>query len=314
MHSPSTAPIRSLFLAAAFFVAACNAQTGESETTSKALSNEQSVTLQTLVAKTKKNLVFVQGGSFQMGDFGMVHNAAKLPYYGALDSMPLHKVSLDSFSISAYKTTYEDYDIYTALHGLEKLMQEPRDIYFKRRTAPAGVQWQPARDYCHWLGQQVGVPMDLPTEAQWEYAARSRGQMVVFATDNGKVEMGRNIPTFEWLQEHNYNPAMGTHSGSAMYEVGLFPPNPLGLYDLVSNGFDWALDWYGPAYYANSPEHNPAGPATGTKKVQRGNENMSQQSIEMMGMTMVRHAASITSKLNVGDHIRCVATTPTKIE
>jgi len=314
MSLKSTTLRQALCLACALLVTACNAQSTGRTVTPKTLTPEQSSTLQALVAKTKKNLVFVQGGSFQMGDFGPIHNAEKLPYYGGMDSMMLHKVTLDSFSMAAYKTTYEDYDVYTALHGLEKLMQDPRDIYFKRRTAPAGVQWQPARDYCQWLGQQVGVPMDLPTEAQWEYAARNRGQMVVFATDNGKVEMGRNVPTFEWLEEHNYNPAMGTHSGSAMYEVGLFPPNPLGLYDLVSNGFDWALDWYDPAYYANSPEHNPSGPSTGAKKVRRGNENMSQQSIEMMGMTMVRHSKDIAKKLNVGDHIRCVANSVNKIE
>jgi formylglycine-generating enzyme required for sulfatase activity len=300
----------------AFGMAGCQAQTPSSSTSkpAKALTEQQATALQALVAKTKKNLVLIEGGSFQMGDFGPLHNEEKLPYYGHVSSITLHKVTLDSFSMSAYKTTYEDYDLYSDIHGLKKLMQDTRDIYSKRRTAPAGVQWKAARAYCQWLGQQVGTPLDLPTEAQWEYAARNRGQFVVFATDNGKLDMGRNLPTYEWLREHNINPAMGTSFASSMYEVGLFPPTPLGLYDMASNGFDWVLDWYDPAYYSKSPELNPQGPATGIKKVQRGNENMSQKSLEIQGMTIVRHSSDLTSNLNDGDHIRCVANSLRKIE
>jgi formylglycine-generating enzyme required for sulfatase activity len=154
--------------------------------------------------------------------------------------------------------------------------------------------------------------MDLPTEAQWEYAARNRGQLVVFATDNGKVEPGRNIPTYEWLEEHNNAPEGVLSSPLSTYEVGLFPPNPLGLYDMVSNAFDWTLDWYDEKYYAKSPERNPTGPATGTKKVRRGNENMEPRSVEMRGMTMVRHSQAPENKY--GEHIRCVANAPSKIE
>ncbi|MEI2514549.1 formylglycine-generating enzyme family protein, partial [Acinetobacter soli] len=60
-------------------------------------------------------------------------------------------------------------------------------------NAPAGVSWQQAHDYCQWLDQQVGIPMTLPTEAQWEYAARNRGQYVIYPTDNGEYEPGQNV-------------------------------------------------------------------------------------------------------------------------
>ncbi|HSD36563.1 MAG TPA: SUMF1/EgtB/PvdO family nonheme iron enzyme [Rhodocyclaceae bacterium] len=266
------------------------------------------------MTKTKKNLVFVEGGTFQMGDFGMVHNADKLPYYGALDTMPLHTVTLDSFSIAAYKTTYEDYDIYTEANGLQKIGQNPRDIFYKRRAAPAEVPWQAARDYCQWLGKQVGTPMDLPTEAQWEYAARNRGQLVVYGTDNGKIDAGRNVPTYEWLKEHNYNPARGTRSANELYEVGLFPPSPIGLYDLVSNGADWTLDWYDANYYAHSPVMNPKGPATGTKKVTRGQENLSPEGMTMRAMTMVRLPTDPGPNKYLGYAMRCVATSAQKIQ
>ncbi|WP_216821793.1 SUMF1/EgtB/PvdO family nonheme iron enzyme [Uliginosibacterium sp. TH139] len=273
----------------------------------------QNPALHALIAKTKKNLVFVEGGTFQMGDFGMVHNAEKLPYYGALDTMPLHKVTLDSFSIAAYKTTYEDYDVYTEATGQKKIAQDPRDIEYKRRTAPAGAHWQAARDYCQWLGKQVGTPMDLPTEAQWEYAARNRGQMVIYATDNGKIDAGRNVPTYEWLEEHNQ--AEGVYSSIySGYEVGLFPPSPLGLYDLVSNGREWTLDWYDATYYAHSPVFNPKGPESGAEKVLRGHENMSRDGVEMRGMTMVRHSSPLMPKFVSITHLRCVATSTKKIQ
>ncbi|NSL57092.1 formylglycine-generating enzyme family protein [Uliginosibacterium aquaticum] len=292
-------------------LAACEASTTPPASGTKAPSPEGSA-LQTLIAKTKKNLVFVEGGTFQMGDFGMVHNAAKLPYYGALDTMPLHEVKLDSFSIAAYKTTYEDYDIYTEATGQKKIAQDPRDLEYKRRTAPARARWQAARDYCQWLGKQVGTPMDLPTEAQWEYAARNRGQMVIYATDNGKIDAGRNVPTYEWLEEHNQ--AEGVYSSMhSLYEVGLFPPSPLGLYDLVSNGPDWTLDWYDAKYYANSPVLNPKGPATGTQKVTRGQDNMEPVAMEMRAMTMVRLPIDPTGEF--ADYaMRCVANSAQKIQ
>jgi formylglycine-generating enzyme required for sulfatase activity len=309
----TTLPLRALGMSLALCLVACEASTTPPANTAKASGPEGSA-LQALVAKTKKNLVFVEGGTYQMGDFGMVHNADKLPYYGALDSMPLHKVTLDSFSIAAYKTTYEDYDIYTEANGLKKLMQDPRDIYYKRRTAPARTHWQAARGYCQWLGKQVGTPMDLPTEAQWEYSARNRGQMVVYATDNGKIEAGRNVPTYEWLEEHNYNPAMGTRFASDLYEVGLFPPSPLGLYDLVSNGADWTLDWYDASYYAHSPVINPKGPETGTEKVTRGQENLSPEGMEMRAMSMVRLPTDPGPTKYLGYAMRCAASSVQKIQ
>ncbi|PLK47317.1 SUMF1/EgtB/PvdO family nonheme iron enzyme [Uliginosibacterium sp. TH139] len=295
------------WFALAIFFSSCEASTPAPAKSASAPS-PQSPALQALVAKTKKNLVFVEGGTFQMGDFGMVHNAAKLPYYGALDTMPLHEVTLDRFSIAAYKTTYEDYDVYTEATGQKKIAQDPRDIYYKRRTAPARTHWQAARNYCQWLGKQVGTLMDLPTEAQWEYAARNRGQMVVYATDNGKIEAGRNVPTYEWLEEHNKE-----GSASSLYEVGLFPPSPLGLYDLVSNGADWTLDWYDAKYYANSPILNPKGPKTGTEKVTRGQENLEPVAMEMRAMTMVRLPIDPTGRF--ADYaMRCVANSAQKIQ
>lgn len=170
--------------------------------------------IQQLVEKTKKNMIFVEGGSYLMGDFGlvtpelekMVPNSMAVknpkgntekpdnqPFSPGDNNKTLHKVTLSSFNMSAYKTTLEDFNIFTEATG------QP-ESYYNQLYAPeiihevaTGMDWQQAKDYCQWLGQQVGTPMDLPTEAQWEYVARNKGQYVVFATDTGKVEPKKNL-------------------------------------------------------------------------------------------------------------------------
>ncbi len=176
-------------------------------------------------------------------------------YFTSEDNVPLHKVTLDSYYMEAYEVTYENYDIYsnatkTPLAGAD--IREISYIYAPQR--PVGISWNGARDYCQWLGKRTGLPFALPTEAQWEYAARNRGEIVVFATNNGKIERGKNYP-----------PAI-----RYPMEVGQFPANPLGIFDLSGNAYEWVSDWYQKDYYSHSPENNPQGPETGKRKVARG--------------------------------------------
>ncbi|WP_017394515.1 formylglycine-generating enzyme family protein, partial [Acinetobacter haemolyticus] len=188
-----------------------------------------------LVEKTKKNMIFVEGGSFMMGDFGPITRKDKLPITGLYAAMPVHKVTLDSFSLNAYKTTFEDFDLYTEATGQPKVgMQE---VSIKRRVpnAPAGISWQQAHDYCQWLGKQVGIPMNLPTEAQWEYAARNRGEYVIYPTDNGEYELGRNV----WSDEQRREVNKPLNTGMKISILGRFPPTPLGFYDMATDGYEW---------------------------------------------------------------------------
>lgn len=254
-------------------LSACAKTTNETHTnsTDKKFNEKNDVELQqrikTLVDKTKKNMIFVQGGTFMMGDFGELVNKGKLPFDGDGHSKPLHKVTLDSYSLNTYKSSYEDLDTYSAATGQPKVMNDP-DLQGKRyKDAAAGLNWYQARDYCQWLGQQLNVPMDLPTEAQWEYAARNRGQQVVYPTDNGKVEYGKNFNSYE--QQQAFTETVAENSIILITQLGAHQPTPLGFYDLINENLEWVADWYAPDYYSKSPEKNPKGPETGTAKVLR---------------------------------------------
>ena len=223
---------------------------------------EQRIAL--LKKKVVNDLVFVRGGSFMMGDFGPLVTPSSLPYSDDVTSRPAHEVMLSSYSIAKYKTTNAEFAVYVDASGTEPAN---RDEFEKERSfppTPVGVPWQRAKSYCQWLGKITGLPFDLPTEAQWEYAARSLGQFFVWATDNGNIDYGRNFPTYE--QVKLLTPARK----SAPYPVGLFPPNPLGLYDASHDGEEWVNDWFDEKYYLHSPKKDPQGPASGKKKVARG--------------------------------------------
>ncbi|CAD5110560.1 formylglycine-generating enzyme family protein [Zestomonas carbonaria] len=246
------------------------------------------------------NMLFVEGGTFEMGDFGWIDgydwtNMCEWPCgqpreelfkitYKA-DTIPLHKVRLDSFYLSKYHTTYGENDRYRRLNGLPlydaelteedraKGMTRPRRLRVSNAYLPdlptSTEKWQDAKGYCLWLGELSGLPVDLPTEAQYEYAARSRGRYVVYATDNGSINEGRNI-----------------NDKSRIQPVGSFPPNPLGLYEMGANVASWVNDWYAADYYEHSPVDNPQGPETGTYKVIRGSDAYSSRDL---AMTAWRH-------------------------
>ncbi|MEP4545476.1 MAG: SUMF1/EgtB/PvdO family nonheme iron enzyme [Saccharospirillum sp.] len=205
-----------------------------------------------LIDRTYEQMVFVEGGEFLMGD---------IMYDGLYstwgdDNKPAVKVSLDSYSIGAYEVSYGDFDIYTAANGLPRAMDRDWVVGQEWRGPeyPAGTSWTRAKAYCLWLAEITGEPFDLPTEAQWEYAARSRGLDVIYGTDDGTIHVGVNYTDFR------RNPHVS----------GIFPPNPLGLYDMSGNMSEWVNDWYDENYYQSMPMHNPYGPKDGIKKILRG--------------------------------------------
>jgi formylglycine-generating enzyme len=262
---------------------------------------------QALIARSKADMVFVLGGTFQMGDFGRVHSADKMPYSGPYSfSFPMHEVELDSFSISKYKVTFDDFDIFTQATGKPKIAQGRLEIEARKiPKAPAGTNWQDAKDYCGWLAKETGLAFDLPTEAQWEYAARNRGQFVLYATDNGKFEEGKNLPSYDQLQEIQNKHEIKFLAGHP-YSIAQFPPSPLGLYDMTGNGSDWMNDWFSDTYYESSPSKNPKGPGSGVNKVKRGIEFARDY---VTALTTYRQPAGPTKKILMDDEEKEIRST-----
>ncbi|MFM0157474.1 formylglycine-generating enzyme family protein [Paraburkholderia sediminicola] len=243
----------------------------------------QSPEVKALVKTSLADMVFVKGGTFKMGDFGPEVSPEKLPYTSQDENKPVHQVTLDGFSIGKYKVTYADFDIYTTATGKPSWPQDKISRPYRVPTHPVGVPWQMAKDYCQWLGKESNLPVDLPTEAQWEYAARSGGKDVAFATDNGKYEPDRNLPSSDTIAD-KLAPDVGLVQ-MYLYPVGKYPANPLGLFDMGFDGRDWMNDWFSADYYAKAPAKNPQGPASGTKKVIRGAEGGNDET----AMTMYRY-------------------------
>lgn len=169
------------------------------------------------------------------------------------DHAPAHRVRVDAFFLGIHEVTNGEYREFCEATGHR--LPEFWGIE-ARRSGPdfpdhpvVGVSWQDAADYAAWRG------MRLPTEAEWEYAAR------------GGVE-GMNFPSGDALSPPDANFA-GSQIGSPV-EVGRYPANGFGLHDMSGNVFEWVADRYGADYYAESPSANPDGPETGKFRVIRG--------------------------------------------
>ena len=250
-------PLIAVAFVCSFTLSACTQSVVEPD-------NQQAV--DALLKKTQGHLVYVKGGSFEMGDFGPKDPRGYLPWSGEQDDKHLHKVTLDGFYMMDRQVSYADYDTYTEAIGQPKINTDNYSSRTRAPNVPAGVDWYQARDYCEWLAEKSGRPFALPTEAQWEYAARSRGEMMPYATDDGILRKGKNYPTREERRQ-----ATPGNSPTAPYTIAKkYPPNPLGIHQMGLNGYEWVSDWYGEDYYESSPEHNPAGPESGTLKVRRG--------------------------------------------
>jgi formylglycine-generating enzyme required for sulfatase activity len=237
-------------------------------------SNEVEETVEQVIEQAIGNQVFVKGGSFELGDVGRPNGAPYISYENY--SRPTTNVSLDSFSISKYETTWGEINIYfkelgrTQLYENDfslkeyiKVSDDPLSPNYHRKPARA-PNYSEAEGFCAWLADETGLPFALPTEAQWEYAARSRGQNVPYATDTGKEYNDTYLQRPREYIDPSIPPSgnMLSHSGLVFERrpVGTYPPNPLGLHDMTGNVAEWTKDWFQEDYYAHAPSENPAGP------------------------------------------------------
>jgi iron(II)-dependent oxidoreductase len=154
------------------------------------------------------------------------------------DERPIHTVYLDEFYMDVYEVTNAQYQEFMKAtgHKAPEFWNHPR---FNAPDQPVmGVTWYDAMAYCEWVGKR------LPTEAEWEKAAR--GGLV-----------GKQYPWGDTWDSTKLN-----NRGLATTPVGCFPPNGYGLYDMSGNLWEWCADWYEFDYYSKSPKHNPEGPSS----------------------------------------------------
>ncbi|MCX6582825.1 MAG: formylglycine-generating enzyme family protein, partial [Candidatus Aminicenantes bacterium] len=190
-------------------------------------------------------------------DVTMIHIPPGKFMMGADDGFdnekPLHEVDLDGYWIGKYEVTFAQYDLYCEVTGKEK----PGDEGWGREKRPViHVSWADAAAYCRWISQETGLTFQLPTEAQWEKAARgSRGIR------------------YPWGNEFDKNKCNSGESDlQKTMPVGSYPlgKSPYGCMDMAGNVWEWCSDWYDENYYKESPGKNPQGPAGGSRRVLRG--------------------------------------------
>ncbi len=191
----------------------------------------------------------IPAGEFQMGSES-----------GDSDESPVHSVYLDAFYIDIYQVTNALY----ALCVKAGACIEPSSKKSHTRDAYYGISlydyypviWvdrNQARNYCEWRGSR------LPTEAEWEKAARG-------GLEGNLYPWGDQEPDCSML---NYIGKNGLCEGDTT-RVGSYAPNGFGLFDMAGNVWEWVWDWYSDKYYTLSPSHNPRGPESGDFRVLRG--------------------------------------------
>ena len=183
-------------------------------------------------------MVYVAGGTFTMG--------ASFDDSEAYDwEKPAHNVTLSSFYIGKYEVTQKQW--------VEIMRSNPSDL--KGDNLPVeNVSWIDIRDFIKKLNARTGKNYRLPTEAEWEFAARGGNN------SRGYKYSGSNI--IEVVAWHTGNSGFKTHP------VGTKSPNELGIYDMSGNVWEWCADWYGD--YSSNSQTNPKGPDSGSYRVMRG--------------------------------------------
>ena len=195
-------------------------------------------------------MIAVEGGTFTMGATAEQGNEAWD------DEKPAHQVTLSSYSIGETEVTQA---LWVAVMG-----SNPSRFTGNLQRPVEWVSWDDCQAFITKLNQLTGAKFRLPTEAEWEYAARGGNK------SKGYKYAGSNtIGDVAWYDVNAYdggsgNPNYGTHAVAAK------SPNELGLYDMSGNVYEWCQDWFSDSYYSSSPSTNPTGPASGSRRVDRG--------------------------------------------
>lgn len=189
-------------------------------------------------------LVLIPAGWFLMGSA-----------QGQDNERPVHRVWLDAFSLGTCQVSNTEYECFLRATGNNPppFWSDPN---FNHPQQPVvGASWFEAVRYCEWLSSATGRNYRLPTEAEWERAARGDVEGKLFPWGDAPPQSRSD---YDKLWKTGPEP------------VARYAPNEFGLYDICENVHEWCADWYAPDYYSVSPSRNPEGPETGTRRASRG--------------------------------------------
>ena len=225
-------------------------------------------------------MVFIKGGCFDMGDtFGD----------GEDDEKPVHEVCVDDFYMGEHEVTVGEFRDFVNETGYKTEAESgdgcyyytgsewkiDRDKYWDNpgfsqtdRSPVTCVSWNDANKLIKWKKRNTGLNHRLPTEAEWEYAARGGGKKVKFSGFSGELEIYKYGNFCDDNCDFNWKTKNQNDGYKYTAPVGSFKPNGIGLYDMTGNVWEWVSDWFGE--YSKSPKDNPKGPASGKYKVLRG--------------------------------------------
>ena len=205
-------------------------------------SKEEPIKLPTVILNIERNMVRISGGKFTMGCTSERKDWCEANEY------PAHMVTLNSFNINKYEVTQEEWRAVmdsspSKNNGCDKCPVEE-------------VSWDDVQEFISKLNNLTGKRYRLPTEAEWEYAARGGNK------SKGYDFAGNNVLSHvSWYEEN---------SDSKTHVVGGKKANELGLYDMSGNVWEWCADWYDEDYYNNGAVSSPQGPKIGNRRIARG--------------------------------------------
>ncbi len=186
-------------------------------------------------------MVFVEGGTFTMGA------TEEQSIEADSDEKPTHRVTVSDFYIGKYEVTQAQW---------KAIMGSNPSNWTGDNLPVECVSWDDIQTFIQKLNTKTGRKYRLPTEAEWEYAARGGANSKGY-----KYSGSNNIDNVAWYKNN---------SGGETHPVGQKQPNELGIYDMSGNVFEWCQDWFSSSYYYNGPQTNPTGPSSGSSRVLHG--------------------------------------------
>ena len=270
--------------------------------------------------KDGAKMALIPAGSFEMGDHFPAGIVEVGDHLGNMDdALPVHRVELDAFYMDIHEVTVGQFKRYL------KSDSEYWDVtaWWPSPNEPTGstkpittyspmdedpmffASWDDAEDYARWAGKR------LPTEAEWEYAARGGlvGKKYSWGDDES---VAREYANYDGISAIPYHLG-GRDQWDETAPVGAFKPNGYGLHDMVGNVYEWCSDWYGSDYYSSSPSRNPQGPSSGRSRVMRGGSWRSHTYWANLPLEVLRVACRAAGRPTYRDSsygFRCVAEFP----